>query len=122
MGLNEDLGDRENIGNASVAAQRARELKSRAAKFEFLDENFLELMNEIGRLGHKKFGSDAFEATGGVRRIDRHRKDDILRHARKHLLNYENGAQHDKLGAVKYHLAAAAFNCMLEFIFFSQGE
>ena len=89
--------------------------------FEFLHEDFLILMNDIGRLGHEKFKADAFEATGGVRRIPRHQKDAIVYHAREHITNYLLGVEHDKLGALKYHLAAAAFNIMLEFIF-SQGK
>ncbi len=89
--------------------------------YEFLDETFLALMNEIGHLGHEKFGTNAFEATGGKRQIDRHRKDEILRHAHQHLFSYEAGLPHDKIGTMRAHLAAAAFNCMLEFIF-SQGE
>lgn len=89
--------------------------------FPFLHSDFLTLMNDIGRLGHEKFGADAFEAAGSVRKIGRHQKEEILRHARKHLLQYEDEIPHDKLGTLQAHLAAAAFNCMLEFIF-SQGE
>ena len=176
MGLNEDLGDRENIGNASVSAQRSRatdnlgateeevrdslredvalafktcnrqrtriaelECQLAAAKkgvicreeemsalasvnrYEFLNPKFLELMNDIGRLGHEKFKNDAFESNGSKRKIPRHQKDEIMRHAHCHLWSYEDGAPHDELGLVSYHLAAAAFNVMLEFIF-SQGE
>jgi hypothetical protein len=88
---------------------------------EFLNEEFLELMNDIGRLGHEKFGADAFEATGGKRKILRHQKEEIAAHVRRHLRDYENGYLHDKLNTIQGHLAAVAFNCMLEFIF-SQGE
>ena len=90
--------------------------------YEFLDPEFLELMNDIGRLGHEKFGADAFEnAENPGRQIPRHQKQEILRHARKHLCDYENGIRHDKKGTLDHQLAAAAFNCFLEFKF-SQGE
>jgi hypothetical protein len=51
MGLNEDLGDRENIGNASVSAARARELPSAitmliALSYENVLKRALELCNE----------------------------------------------------------------------------
>jgi hypothetical protein len=89
--------------------------------FPFLHSDFLALMNDIGRLGHEKFGADAFEVAGNKRRIARHRKAAIVEHARNHLASYFCGSKHDKLGTVQAHLAAAAFNAMLEFIF-SQGE
>ena len=89
--------------------------------YEFLDPNFLALMNDIGRIGHEAFGADAFEASGPQRRIPRHQKAEILRHAHQHLWLYEDGMRHDKLGTLPAHLAAVAFNAMLEF-YFSQGE
>jgi len=88
--------------------------------FEFLDEEFLELMNDIGRLGHEKFGADAIEVNGDrTRKHPRHQANMV--HAYRHIANYEEGKPHDKLGTLQAHLAAAAFNCMLEF-YFSQGE
>lgn len=90
-----------------------------AKAYKFLDEAFLSLMNDIGRLGHEKFGADAFEVNGSKRNIPRHRKDEIMRHAHRHLWSYEDGVPHDKLGTLQGHLAAASFNAMLEFIFFS---
>ena len=89
--------------------------------FPFLHSDFLTLMNDIGRLGHEKFGENSFEITGGVRKIDRHQKDEIMRHARGHITDYLLRVSHDKFNTVQAHLAAAAFNCMLEYIF-SQGE
>lgn len=98
------------------------ELAAKPTKqFEFLDEDFLKLMNDVGCLGHEKFGVDAFEATGDrVRRIPRHQKRDILAHAREHIRLYDKGVRHDELSDSKYHLAATAFNTMMEF-YFSQG-
>ena len=90
-------------------------------QYEFLDDDFLTLMNDIGRLGHEKFGADAFEVTGGKRKIERHQTGQILRHAHQHALDYENGILHDHFGTRKHQLAAAAFNLLMEF-YFSQGE
>lgn len=33
MGLNEDLGDRENVGSAAIATQRAREARTKRTRF-----------------------------------------------------------------------------------------
>ena len=102
-----------------IAALKQR--KASAGSHEFLNPDFLELMNDIGRLGHEKFGADAIESAGARRRIPRHSKEQIMRHAHGHLWHYEDGMKHDKLGNLSGHLAAAAFNAMLEYIF-SQGE
>lgn len=90
-------------------------------KYEFLNPDFLELMNDIGRLGHEKFGADAIEVAGSKRKIERHQTDSNIYHARGHLTNYLLGVPHDKLGTLQAHLAAAAFNCMIEY-YFSQNE
>jgi len=94
------------------------ELATAKKTYEFLNEDFLVLMNDIGRLGHEKFGADAIEVSGDGRKIKRHQSEEILRHVRQHLTDYENGVEHDKLSTVGAHLAAAAFNAMLEFYFF----
>ena len=94
--------------------------------YEFLDEKFLELMNDIGRYGEEKYGVDSFHARaqigdrsrGGLLRTQ---KEQILNHARQHITDYENGILHDHFGDSKHQLAAAAFNLLMEF-YFSQGE
>ena len=89
-------------------------------KYEFLNPDFLALMNDIGRLGHEKFGVDAIEVSGDkTRKHPRHQANMV--HAYRHIADYEDGVLHDKLGTLQAHLAAAAFNCMLEF-YFSRGE
>ena len=115
-------------GYASSRAKAARaelnvplEALAPPESYEFLNPDFLDLMNEIGGLGHEKFGADAFKVAGSKRQIARHRKADILRHAHQHLWLYEDGMKHDKTRNLQEHLAAAAFNAMLEFIF-SKGE
>ena len=98
-----------------------RELAAKPSPYEFLNPDFLALMNDIGRLGHEKFQNDSFEVAGNKRRIARHRKDEIMAHAHWHLWSYEDGVKHDKMSNMQAHLGAVAFNAMLEFIF-SQGE
>jgi hypothetical protein len=88
--------------------------------YEFLNPDFLALMNDIGRLGHEKFGDDAIEVTGDTSRTNPRHQANML-HAYRHITAYEDEVKHDKLGTLQAHLAAAAFNCMLEF-WFSQHE
>ena len=97
-----------------------RELAAKPSPYEFLNPDFLALMNDIGRLGHEKFGDDAIEANGDrTRKLPRHQAN--MLHAYRHITAYEDGIKHDKLGTLQAQLAAAAFNCMLEF-WFSQHE
>jgi hypothetical protein len=91
-----------------------------ACDLPFLDEDFLILMNEIGRYGEEKYGVDSFHAraqTGDRSRgsLLRTRKEQILNHARQHIADYENGILHDHFGDASHQLAAAAF-------YFSKGE
>ena len=88
--------------------------------YEFLNPNFLALMNDIGRLGHEKFGSESVEVSGDKTRKNPRHQANML-HAYRHITAYEDGVKHDKLGTLQAQLAAAAFSCMLEF-YFSQGE
>ena len=128
--LREDVALAFKTCNRLYVRVAALESELAAAKkpYEFLDPNFLQLMNDIGRIGHEKFGADAIEvsagpnpAAGSKRQIKRHEKREIMFHAREHTHDYEAGDPHDKLGTLQAHLAAAAFNAMLEYIF-SQGE
>ena len=89
-------------------------------QYEFLNEDFLTLMNDIGCLGHEKFGDDI--ATFTARKLGaRWESEAVYDHARDHFEAYMSHIPHDHFGTAKHQLAAAAFNCMLEFIF-SQGE
>ena len=91
--------------------------------YEFLNETFLTLMNDIGRLGHEKFGADCIEARGdGKRRIERHSKDSNMYHARGHITNYLLDVPHDKLNTVGAHLAAVAFNAMVEYFYWKSEQ
>ena len=103
-----------------------RELAARPKPYKFLNPDFLELMNEIGRYGEEKYGADSFHArakTGDHSRgsLLRTQKEQILNHARQHITDYENGILHDHFDDLNHQLAAAAFNLLMEF-YFSQGE
>jgi hypothetical protein len=116
-------------GYASSRAKVARaelnaplEVSAPPNPYEFLNENFLALMNDIGRLGHEKFGDDAIEVTGDTSRTNpRHQRGMNMLHAYRHITAYEDGVKHDHFGDLKHQLAAVSFNCMIEF-WFSQGE
>lgn len=92
-----------------------------ACDLPFLDEDFLILMNEIGRWGHELHSVDPLLSGNRARLIRRHQKERILNHARQHITDYENGILHDHFGDASHQLAAAAFNLLMEF-YFSQGE
>jgi len=99
-----------------------------AGDYEFLNEEFLDLMNDIGRYGAEKYGAESFHAralTGDrSRSLKRTQKEEIMKHARQHSVMYENGVLHDKFGTLKHQLAAVAFNAMMEFYFsrYEQGK
>ena len=99
-----------------------RELAVTTKQYEFLNKDFLELMNDIGRYGEEKYGADSFHARAvlGDRSrgtLKRTRSEDILRHVRQHMTDYENGVLHDHFGTVDHQLAAASFNLMMEYYF-----
>ena len=89
-------------------------------QYEFLNEEFLTLMNDIGRLGREKFGLDSIEASGDKTRKNPRHQANML-HAYRHITAYEDGVKHDHFGTLDHQLAAVAFNAMLEF-WFSQHE
>ena len=108
-----------NQQRARIAALES-EIGTKPKTYEFLDEDFLELMNDIGRLGHEKYGGDIAKTTGrkpGARWESKA----VYEHARYHFEEYMCRIPHDHFGTAKHQLAAAAFNCMIEYIF-SQGE
>jgi hypothetical protein len=89
---------------------------------EFLSAKFLEAMNDIGRYGHEKYGTDSFHhraLTGDTSRGDllRARSSVIAEHACAHFEMHLNQIPHDHFGTRKHQLAAVAFNAMMEFYF-----
>lgn len=90
--------------------------------YEFLNRNFLETMNDIGRYGNEKYGEASFHARakrgdqsrGG---LDRTQSDTIAEHAKEHFAMYLRGELHDNFNTRKHQLAAVAFNAMMEYYF-----
>lgn len=90
--------------------------------YETLIAEFLEAMNDIGRYGTEKYGAKSFEAqiASGKepeRILDRTSRSEILHHAKDHLTAYKYEFPHDHFQTLKHQLAAAAFNCMMEFYY-----
>ena len=90
--------------------------------FEFLNQKFLQAMNDIGRYGNEKYGENSFSArarVGDFSRgcLERCTTSEIGRHAKEHFEQYEAGLLHDHFGTRRHQLAAAAFNAMMEFCY-----
>ena len=112
--------------------QRARiallenRLASNPNPYEFLDEEFLKAMNEIGAYGFEKYGSQSFQArrTSGepLVRDGRTQSQAIADHAQIHFDEYLAHNAHDHFGDDVHQLAAVAFNAMMEAIFAGLGK
>jgi hypothetical protein len=90
--------------------------------FEFLNEKFLEAMNEIGSYGFHKYKRNSFQyrqKTGDRSRgeLDRCKSEEIAKHAREHFEMYLRAEPHDNFNTRRHQLAAVAFNAMMEFYF-----
>jgi hypothetical protein len=93
-----------------------------SSEYEFLIDGFLEAMNDIGRYGFEKYGTDSFQyrrSHGDNSRgpLARTQPQKIADHAREHFSMYLNHESHDKFGTDKHQLAAVAFNAMMEYYF-----
>lgn len=89
-------------------------------QYEYLDPDFLALMNEVARLGFEKHGPNSFHArrmAGDHTRSSRMTTAEIKRHSGEHFEAYEKGEKHDRLYTLKHQLAAVALNSMMEFFF-----
>lgn len=113
--------------NGHPSAQESKIVSSsQVVLYKYLDEKFLTLMNDVGHYGHGKYGADSFhtrallgdKSRGSLVRTE---KEEILFHARRHIVAYEDGVKHDHFGDLDHQLAAAAFNLLMEY-YFSRGE
>jgi len=91
-------------------------------KYPFLNEKFLQAMNEIGEYGHAKYGENSFHARakkGDKSRgtLVRTQPELIAKHASDHFLMHLQGVKHDHFGTLRHQLAAVAFNAMMEYFF-----
>lgn len=78
-------------------------------RYDVLYWNFIHAMAEIGHIGAEKYGDFNYQQSGLIR------EKSPVNHMANHLRQYINREHHDKLGDVKYQLAAIAFNAMMEF-------
>lgn len=90
--------------------------------FQFLSVAFLQAMNDIGAYGHAKYGEQSFQhrrLQGDTSRGDmaRTHPEMIANHAHEHFLMHLAEIPHDHFKTRRHQLAAAAFNCMMEFYF-----
>jgi hypothetical protein len=86
------------------------------ASLEFLSAGFLKAMNELGEYAHNKHGQDDL-LQSRERTRDRHEGHVIAYHADSHFRQYLLGIPHDHFRTRRHQLAAAAFNCMMEYHF-----
>lgn len=90
--------------------------------YDFLNPAFLAAMNDIGRYGNDKYGSDSFHqrAKAGDKsrgNLSRCEPEVIAQHAQDHFAMHLRGEKHDHFHTRKHQLAAVAFNAMMEFYF-----
>ena len=85
--------------------------------FEFLNEEFLSLVDEIMRRGQVQHGAKAVNPKYPCARPKgvRWKKSGLMAHSRRHATDYENGVPHDHFGTLEHQLAAIAANALLEF-------
>lgn len=81
-------------------------------RYDILYWNFIHAMAEIGHFGAEKYGDFNYRQPGLVR------EKSPINHIANHLRHYLEGHMydHNEIGSSKkYHLAAIAFNAMMEF-------
>lgn len=97
---------------------------SKVRTYEFLMEEFLSAMNDIGRYGRLKHGCLAVNVNAFIapKRYDRTSSEAFKRHAAEHFRQALKGVRHDAFDTVLHQLAAVAYNAMLEAYFISKGK
>jgi hypothetical protein len=108
--------------NEFIVQLRTREMLKRLRRSvsgpETLDAAFLGAMQEIGLFGMVKHPTDHYKLHEERPQEDG-RAREMLSHALEHMTSYKFKESHE-LGDCRYHLAAAAFNIMMEFYFFTR--
>lgn len=89
----------------------------------YVDPGFIEVMNDIGRYGNDKYGTESFHQLAKRGIVDRgthprKQSSEIMRHSHEHGNLYLRGELHDYFGTLEHQLGAAAFNPMMEYYFF----
>lgn len=89
---------------------------------EFLSEQFMDAMNDIGKYGHEKYGEQSFhyrrtQGDSSRGEMARTTSEAIAEHAAQHFSMYLLDDVHDHFRTRKHQLAAVAFNAMMECFF-----
>lgn len=90
-----------------------------AVRYDLLQPNFLEALAALAHLGHERYDVPA----GVDNQWQRGLPGDAcpLNHIQAHYTSYQRAESHE-MGSRKWHLAAIAFNAMMEFWFEEQRE
>lgn len=97
------------IKEKELEKQAAQAIRSSVEyRFDIIDKYFFYAMAQIARLGSSKYGDYNWKKSRLVGDAS------PLNHAYMHLMQYEKKELHD-LGGYQFHLAAAAFNLMMEY-------
>ena len=104
----------------NVFVEKMKKIRLSVSGPETLDAAFLGAMQEVGLFGmlkhprdHYKLHEERPQEDGRVR--------SMVQHAMDHLSMYDACLEHE-LGDCRYHLAAAAFNIMMEFYFYEREQ
>lgn len=84
-------------------------------RYDALHPTFLHMMARVGGLGGEKYG-DPLQYVQS--RLEGNRGP--VNHMYIHLMQYRMGHDHPELRAHAYHLAAIAYNAMMEYVYISQ--
>ena len=131
FGIVTDLSDnhgRVTSGNVLDEVSTARVLKSgifaekKEDLYPHLIHEFLQAMDDIGAYGEEKYKFQSFQQRrlrGDKSRgtANRCSTSEIGEHVREHYRQYMARVPHDHFKTRKHQLAAAAFNCLMEFYF-----
>jgi len=85
-------------------------------RYDSLNWEFLKLLAEIGHYASEKYGSPEQYTNG---RLEGEKSP--INHIPEHLRSYIAREPHDHFGDIKYHLAAIAYNCMIEYFYLTHG-
>lgn len=90
--------------------------------FENVIPEFIERMEEIGKLGLEKYKENSFQHKKIFEgeRNGRQVSGENARHSEEHWKEYLLGVPHDHFKTLEHQLAAVAFNAMMEYYFFKK--
>ena len=81
-------------------------------RYDSLNHDFIKMLAEIAYYAGIKYGSPEQYATGRLTG-----EKSPVNHIYEHLRQYQTGEQHDHFKDSRYHLAAIAYNAMMEYYY-----